>query len=169
VSGATRWQVGRDVGLFILALVAFVLVTYEFAFVHEPQLLTTLLVYRIDRVFLAALYQPWRRTGGSKASAYQAALDRPSVTATMHPWATAASREPSVPRMFGHPRRGPVPEVGRGCVEAGHRPEDPTGPSEFVELHRRTHLVPAYLSRSHAQQPNLVDKSWMDDLVERLC
>jgi hypothetical protein len=103
VGGSARWQIARDVGLLTLALVAFFVVTYEFAFVHEPQLLTALLVYRIDRVFLAALYQPWRRTGGSKASAYQAALDRPSVTATMRPWAIAASREPSVPRMFGHP------------------------------------------------------------------
>jgi hypothetical protein len=63
VGGAARWQIGRDVGLLILALVAFFIVAYEFAFVHDRQLLTTLLVCGIDAVFLAALYQRWRSTG----------------------------------------------------------------------------------------------------------
>jgi len=72
VGGAARWQIGRDVGLLVLALVAFFVVTYEFAFVHEPRLATSLLVYGIDAVFLIALYERWRRTGGSVAAAVRA-------------------------------------------------------------------------------------------------
>jgi len=72
VGRARRWQIGRDVGLLILALVAFFVVTYEFAFVQEPQLATSLLVYGIDAVFLIALYLRWRGPGRSMAAAARA-------------------------------------------------------------------------------------------------
>jgi len=58
-------RAGRDLALLILALVAIFVVTYEFAFVHEPQLATSLLVYAIDAVFLAVAYVRWRGHGAS--------------------------------------------------------------------------------------------------------
>ena len=54
----------RDILLLVLALASFFVVTYEFAFAHEPQLLTSLLIYAIDAVFLADLYLRWREQPG---------------------------------------------------------------------------------------------------------
>jgi voltage-gated potassium channel len=64
--GTTRAALARDVVFVILALVAFFVVTYEFAFVHQPQLASSLLIYAIDAVFLVAMFARWRDTGASQ-------------------------------------------------------------------------------------------------------
>lgn len=59
----TRTGPARDALLVVIALVAFFVVTFDFAFVHEPRLYSSILVYGIDAVFLTVLLRRWRRDG----------------------------------------------------------------------------------------------------------
>ncbi len=51
-----------NVVLLVLALVSIFIVTFELAFVHQPRLLTSIVIYAIDAVFLAGI---WIRTRSS--------------------------------------------------------------------------------------------------------
>jgi hypothetical protein len=64
-----RSRIVWDILRLVLGLASFFVVTYEFAFAHEPQLLTSLLIYAIDAVLLADLYVRWRQRAGEASSA----------------------------------------------------------------------------------------------------
>lgn len=60
----SRALVGWNGLLLLLALVSIVIITYELAFVHQPRLPTSVVIYAIDTVFLAGL---WTRRPRSPA------------------------------------------------------------------------------------------------------
>ena len=57
-----RAALGWNVVLLVLAPVSIFIVTFELAFVHQPRLLTSIVIYAIDAVFLAGI---WIRTRSS--------------------------------------------------------------------------------------------------------
>lgn len=58
----SRALVGWNVLLLFLALVSIFVITFELTFVHEPRLLTSIVIYAIDGVFLASIWLRRRRS-----------------------------------------------------------------------------------------------------------